>query len=352
MAFTPGTTLGLAGERVASLATARGLLLQIAAHHGPAEVRIVLVAARATAAQWDWIKWLPHVRPSSFAEGRLLVVTADEAGVVDGAALDDVVADAESGADLVVVIDTAGLADAGDFAIRRLLRRDRSPVSGLVLAPTVDGLPDLCDVVTDHHEAIGEATARWPREGGRSVEIVIGGLPDAIAERSARALARFTDPDAGGGSAALPARVGQAQILGLHGAEATDVQARWAGAGPLTAVVGLSETGPLAINLDAGGPHLVVVGGRGAGKTEHLLGIVTSIAASQPPERVHFVLWGESFGHLHRLPHVASVVNRVDDNAATIVTDGLDPPTDALASAWYRREVAGVHLRRLLEGML
>lgn len=37
--------------------------------------------------------------------------------------------------------------------------------------------------------------------------------------------------------------------------------------------------------------------------------------------------------------------------AAQLVTDGLDPPTDALATAWYRREVAGVHLRRLLERM-
>ncbi len=38
--------------------------------------------------------------------------------------------------------------------------------------------------------------------------------------------------------------------------------------------------------------------------------------------------------------------------AAAAAADGLDPPTDALASAWYRREVAGVHLRRLLERML
>lgn len=42
-------------------------------------------------------------------------------------------------------------------------------------------------------------------------------------------------------------------------------------------------------------------------------------------------------------------------DAATIAravaqaAEGLDPPTDSLASAWYRREVAGVHLRRLLE---
>ena len=34
--------------------------------------------------------------------------------------------------------------------------------------------------------------------------------------------------------------------------------------------------------------------------------------------------------------------------ALTAATDGLDPPTDALASSWYRREVAPVHLRRLL----
>lgn len=38
--------------------------------------------------------------------------------------------------------------------------------------------------------------------------------------------------------------------------------------------------------------------------------------------------------------------------AAQLVTDGLEPPTDALASSWYRREVAGVHLKRLLERMI
>jgi CO/xanthine dehydrogenase FAD-binding subunit len=41
----------------------------------------------------------------------------------------------------------------------------------------------------------------------------------------------------------------------------------------------------------------------------------------------------------------AATIARAGSQAA----EGLDPPTDALASAWYRREVAGVHLRRLLE---
>jgi len=38
--------------------------------------------------------------------------------------------------------------------------------------------------------------------------------------------------------------------------------------------------------------------------------------------------------------------------AAAACVEGLEPLDDALASAWYRREVAPVHLRRLLEGML
>ncbi|MEM7567987.1 MAG: FAD binding domain-containing protein, partial [Pseudomonadota bacterium] len=36
--------------------------------------------------------------------------------------------------------------------------------------------------------------------------------------------------------------------------------------------------------------------------------------------------------------------------AASVATEGLDPPTDPLATGWYRREVAPVHLTRMLEG--
>jgi len=36
--------------------------------------------------------------------------------------------------------------------------------------------------------------------------------------------------------------------------------------------------------------------------------------------------------------------------AAAAATEGTSPIDDSLASAWYRREVVGVHLRRLLAG--
>lgn len=39
------------------------------------------------------------------------------------------------------------------------------------------------------------------------------------------------------------------------------------------------------------------------------------------------------------------------DRAAQVAAEGLDPPTDPLATSWYRKQVAGVHLRRLLTSM-
>jgi CO/xanthine dehydrogenase FAD-binding subunit len=38
--------------------------------------------------------------------------------------------------------------------------------------------------------------------------------------------------------------------------------------------------------------------------------------------------------------------------AVAAAAEGTSPVNDSLASAWYRREVVGVHLRRLLTGQV
>ncbi len=319
----PGTTLGLAGAREATLATVRGLIMQVAALSGPAEVRMVLVCGAEAVSDWDWVKWLPHIRPA-FAGGRLLAIVADSNGQLDGAAIDEMLADADATANLVVVIDTVGLADGGDLAVRRLLRRPEVKATGIVLSTTVDGLPDQCSVVLDHHEAQGEATCRWPMESGRTLEVLMGGLTQETAAEAARSLARLSDPDAGGGSASLPARIGLLEILDLVGARSSEVAKRWATAEKLTAVAGVGESGPVRVDVETDGPHLVVIGARGSGKSEQLVSIVMSMCLAHSPDQLNIVLWGESFGHLQRLPHVASSASRVDDGTLGMVMDGLD----------------------------
>ena len=88
---------------------------------------------------------------------------------------------------------------------------------------------------------------------------------------------------------------------------------------------------------------------------------VLSVAALLPREggriRGARVAWGAMGPHPVRGGGAERALegNTLDpqtvERAARAAAEGLDPPTDALASAWYRREVAGVHLRRLLERM-
>jgi CO/xanthine dehydrogenase FAD-binding subunit len=89
---------------------------------------------------------------------------------------------------------------------------------------------------------------------------------------------------------------------------------------------------------------------------------VLSIAAHLPRQGGRIRGARVAFGAMGPMPLQATAVERVLDGqaldastiarAAQVAVEGLDPPTDALATAWYRREVAGVHLKRLLERMV
>lgn len=88
---------------------------------------------------------------------------------------------------------------------------------------------------------------------------------------------------------------------------------------------------------------------------------VLSIAALLPREggriRNARIAWGAMGAHpLRGLGAERALEGQTLDpatiaRAAQAASEGLNPPTDALATSWYRREVAGVHLKRLLERM-
>ena len=89
---------------------------------------------------------------------------------------------------------------------------------------------------------------------------------------------------------------------------------------------------------------------------------VLSVAACLPRQAGRIRGARVAFGAMGPMPLQATAVERVLEGqsldastiarAAQVAVEGLDPPTDALATAWYRREVAGVHLKRLLERMV
>ncbi|HEU5268915.1 MAG TPA: FtsK/SpoIIIE domain-containing protein [Jatrophihabitans sp.] len=112
-------------------------------------------------------------------------------------------------------------------------------------------------------------------------------------------------------SALLSEAVGLAEV----GAEA--VRRRWRSRSSRpTAPIGISGDRTFEIDLAADGPHLLVAGTTGSGKSELLRVLITSLALRNPPTELTFVLvdykGGAAFAECAELPHVTGVVTDLD----------------------------------------
>lgn len=142
-----------------------------------------------------------------------------------------------------------------------------------------------------------------PAPVGHGTVAVVDAVSAAWAERFARALAPLrTDGTAGGGHARVSSPLPQAarllDELGLARATPPSLMTRWADAaddpeslgGRAWAVLGAGPRGPVCADLVAEGPHLLIEGAAGSGRTELLRAVVASLAAAERPDRLSVVL--------------------------------------------------------------
>jgi DNA segregation ATPase FtsK/SpoIIIE, S-DNA-T family len=116
----------------------------------------------------------------------------------------------------------------------------------------------------------------------------------------------------------LPPAVRLAELHALqlsHGASPASEPATVA-TPSLDCVIGVSRTGPMSIDLVRDGPHAVVGGTTGSGKSELLVSWVASIAARYRPTAVTFLLvdfkGGAAFDPLLPLPHCVGLITDLD----------------------------------------
>jgi len=317
--LTPGTVLGVAGPRPHTLALARALLVQAVALHGPADLQITVVTD--SAADWDWVKWLPHVVIDG-AGRRRLAASAGEGGPVT-AALPSLPAGAHlrRGPHHLVIIDGNPLDGAEAAVVRSALQEGEGRrLCAIALAARRDRLPSLCTVI---FEVPGTGPGRLFRPDGDGAGEVEPWYTAAVAARRvARALARLEDPELDHAAAHLPDSVRLLDLLGWDEPAPAAIAARWDGAGhhfpPV--VLGMTEDGPIEIDLVADGPHGLLAGTTGSGKSELLRALVSSLAATVDPERLTFVLvdykGGSAFDACALLPHTVGVVTDLDGHLA------------------------------------
>ena len=97
--------------------------------------------------------------------------------------------------------------------------------------------------------------------------------------------------------------------------------------GVLSVRIGMSPSGPVELDLVSDGPHALVAGCTGSGKSEALIGWLASIAHCYSPDKVRFVLidykGGSTFARLLGLPHTHALLTDLDPGATTRALEGI-----------------------------
>ncbi len=346
VALRAAPVLAVVGARARTSASVRSMLMQLATWHAPSDVRLA-VAHVGRDEDWDWLKWLPHARRDGGEDWAAphLAIAPDVASL--SALLDEHVAPrldqlrtlesiATRGADeqidapqLVLVVDGLHPADP----------RTRLPLLREILAHGRALRVALICTVEQPGDEPAETCARLrlPDRGPATLEetgpagyVQSDVRVDESAPGAAEAVARSLAPvrlQEHGAAGALDARDGLLGLLGLPSIDALDPRAEWSRRPrslALRATIGVDAAGRrLELDLKQAaeggmGPHGLIIGATGSGKSELLRTLVTSLALAHPPEELAFVFvdfkGGAAFAELESLPHTAGMITNLQSD--------------------------------------
>lgn len=341
------------GDDAAARGAIRAVLAQLATFHSPDDLRIAVCANDEAKPEWDWVKWLPHAQHGSDQDGAGAVRLV--AGEIDGLRqilLKDLEnrgkfdAGASPSAEepyVVIIVDGVALPPESRLA-------GAGYRNALVISTT--GGETVPDGRTTLRLDISESTLDMIRtdRAGKEIRTPLG-KPDSLSVARAGALARvmspFRLPDTTAIEEPMINDFDLATLLGITDVEQFDARRTWertdAPSSRFRVPIGVTEDGS-KVELDIKeaaqggmGPHGLLIGATGSGKSELLRTIVLSLAMTHSSEVLNFVLTdfkgGATFLGLDGLPHTSAVITNLADEQSLV-----ERMQDALQGELNRRQ--------------
>lgn len=362
--------LGVSGAKALSESVLRSFIVQITALHSPAQLALFVIAEREQLKNaWAWLAWLPHCdsphlftsinplatdrRSATVLVEELKNLTQDSLraeGTPDGrmrTRVDPEDAEAQRPAlngrpHILLVVLSDQVADRAGL-IELLESRSQAGLFVLWLAKEIRSVPAICRVTL---EIVGDHGHLHSVHSGATTELT-GleqlGLPEA--ETFAQALSPFVDSSARNATLrSIPEKLSLSALLGDSTIETAEkIICRWEnhdslmkfwgkgavhGAQGLACRIGEGMNGAVEVDLRAHGPHALVAGTTGSGKSEFLQSWILALALDIAPDRLNFLLvdykGGSAFAECANLPHTVGLVTDLDSHLIKRVLGSLD----------------------------
>ncbi|WP_010205908.1 type VII secretion protein EccC [Salinibacterium sp. PAMC 21357] len=344
----------ITGDEEEARSLVRSMLLHATTMHHPDDLHVAIVADDAVLSHWEWAKWLPHTHSRYVNDGlgAARMIGSNVAEIHDMLPPDlkerpRFGRDAERKTPHIIIVTDGARIPSSDAIITD------DGVQGV----TVIDLPARWGELENPSMMRIALTPATPTDEATGELITLQGLSlpfvaDAVSIVEAEATARRLMPLHTG--AAITAAAGTTStkqlelvdLLALPDVSEIDFAVSWQGRlerDRLRVPIGQATDGsPIVLDIKESaqqgmGPHGLIIGATGSGKSEVLRTLVLSLALTHSPDQLNFVLidfkGGATFAGMAEMPHVSAIITNLGEELTLV-----DRMQDALHGEMTRRQ--------------
>lgn len=332
----------------------RNIILQLITFHSYEDLKLVFLVDKKNSKDWEYVKMLPHVW-DDFKQVRFFADNYDDMNELSKYLLEELSNRAENEHNerdykefspyYLIITDNYKLIENLNFITEFSEMKSNVGFSMLCLTDDLYSLPSECKTFIDIRNSpkgiLYEKDIDEIKQTDMKMEPIVTIFTEEIAQKISNIPIREKK-----GELSLPKSFSFLEMYEVGNIEQLDILKRWKtndSTLSLKAPIGIDSSG-MIISLDAHekyhGPHGLIAGSTGSGKSEFIITYILSLALNFHPYDVSFLLIDYKGGGLAgafqknniKLPHLVGTITNIDKS-------GLNRSLTSIQSELRRREI-------------